>query len=77
MNSDNSAVASAQTKRRWLTIGASVLAILTLAACSGQSEAAGVAAKYSEQTARAIIEGSGQIAGAIFGAAIIRAICNK
>lgn len=61
-----------------ITLGLIVVAALfLLSACSSADEAAKVASKYTEQTAKAIIEGCWQIAGAIIIAAIIRGAMNK
>ena len=48
--------------------------ILFLAGCDSGPDAAEVAAKYTEQTAQAIIEGSLRIAGALFLGLIINGI---
>lgn len=55
------------------------ICILLIAACGCAHipEAAEVASKYSEETARAIIEGSWHIAYAICIAAFIRGFLNK
>lgn len=53
------------------------MAVMALAACKEEPGAAEVAAKYTEQTARAIIEGCWRISGAIIVAAFIRGAMNK
>jgi uncharacterized lipoprotein YajG len=49
-------------------------ALFLMTACSSGPDAAEIAAKYTEQTAQAIIEGSWKIAGALFLGLIINGI---
>jgi len=65
-------------KRLGITIGAAFLVACTLLFCSGCAEdAATVVDRYTEETAKAIIQAGSQIATAIIGAAFIRGFLNK
>ena len=66
-----------RTSTKWFIAITVLIACALITGCSHEPTAQEVAAQYTEQTARAIIEGSWKIAGAIFLAAIIRGVLNK
>ena len=48
-----------------LVLVVAFISVLLLAGCSGGNEAAEAAAKYTDEVAQAIVEGSWKVAGAI------------
>lgn len=77
MNKYTTTQGNCRSTRLWALALVVVSAFLFLAACTHEPEVAEATAKYTEQTARAIIEGSWKIAGAIVFAAFIRGMLNK
>lgn len=77
MNNPSTTQGNRRSHQLWALALVAGSALLFLVACTHEPEAAEAAAKYTEQTARAIIEGSWKIAGAIVFAAFIRGFLNK